>query len=96
VSTERAIGAESNPTDAAFETRDFYLACFLRCALVNLRAEARRRPDAHAGALRLRTPSRIDRNSSFGAMHPVKERAAQLQIGGAQITGNLHLQIDLF
>jgi hypothetical protein len=30
----------------AFETRDFYLACFLRCAgykLLNLRAEGRRR-----------------------------------------------------
>ena len=46
MSTERAIRAESNLTDAAFETRDFYLACFLRCAgceLVNLRDEGRRK-----------------------------------------------------
>ena len=31
---------------ATFETRDFYLACFLRCtgyALLNLRAEGRRK-----------------------------------------------------
>ena len=31
---------------AAFETRDFYLACFLRCAgyaLIDLRAEGRRK-----------------------------------------------------
>jgi hypothetical protein len=35
-----------NAADAAFETRDFYLACFLRCAgyeLVNLRDEGRRK-----------------------------------------------------
>ena len=33
-------------TDAAFETRDFYLACFLRCTgyeLIDLRAEGRRK-----------------------------------------------------
>jgi Domain of unknown function (DUF5659) len=32
--------------EAAFETRDFYLACFLRCTgydLINLRAEGRRK-----------------------------------------------------
>ena len=32
--------------DAAFETRDFYLACFLRCTgydLIDLRAEGRRK-----------------------------------------------------
>jgi hypothetical protein len=32
--------------EAAYETRDFYLACFLRCSgyeLINLRAEGRRR-----------------------------------------------------
>ena len=32
--------------EVAFETRDFYLACFLRCTgyeLVNLRAEGRRK-----------------------------------------------------
>jgi hypothetical protein len=32
--------------EAAFETRDFYLACFLRCAgyeLLDLRAEGRRK-----------------------------------------------------
>jgi Domain of unknown function (DUF5659) len=46
VSTERAIRAESNLTDAAFETGDFYLACFLRCAgyeLLNLRDDGRRK-----------------------------------------------------
>jgi hypothetical protein len=40
VSTERAIREQPNRADAAFETRDFYLACFLRCTgyeLVNLR-----------------------------------------------------------
>lgn len=41
--------AEENPcptTPGAFETRDFYLACFLRCTgyeLIDLRAEGRRR-----------------------------------------------------
>jgi hypothetical protein len=46
VSTELAIRGEPNPADAAFETRDFYLACFLRCVgyeLVNLREEGRRK-----------------------------------------------------
>jgi hypothetical protein len=46
VSTEQAIQKEPKPADAAFETRDFYLACFLRCAgyeLVNLRDEGRRK-----------------------------------------------------
>ena len=40
-SNERAGGRRS-----AFETRDFYLACFLRCAgyeLLNLRAEGNRK-----------------------------------------------------
>ena len=46
MSTERAIREERKRADAAFETRDFYLACFLRCAgyeLVNLRDEGRRK-----------------------------------------------------
>jgi hypothetical protein len=46
VSTERVIQEELKRADAAFETRDFYLACFLRCAgyeLVNLRNEGRRK-----------------------------------------------------
>jgi hypothetical protein len=46
VSTEQAIEREPNTANAAFETRDFYLACFLRCAgyeLVNLRDEGRRK-----------------------------------------------------
>lgn len=37
---------EAKPTEGDFETRDFYLACFLRCAgyeLMNLRAEGRRK-----------------------------------------------------
>jgi len=37
---------EASRAESAFETRDFYLACFLRCAgyeLVNLRAEGRRK-----------------------------------------------------
>ena len=45
MSTELAIRGV-NPADAAFEMRDFYLACFLRCAgyeLVNLRDEGRRK-----------------------------------------------------
>jgi len=44
VSTEQA--AREEPNWAVFETRDFYLACFLRCAgyeLVNLRDEGRRK-----------------------------------------------------
>ncbi len=44
--TEQKIEAEPKPGSAAFETRDFYLACFLRCAgyeLVNLRDEGRRK-----------------------------------------------------
>jgi hypothetical protein len=46
VSTEQVIQEEPKRADAAFETRDFYLACFLRCAgyeLVNLRDEGRRK-----------------------------------------------------
>ena len=46
MSTERAIGRESKPATTAFETRDFYLACFLRCTgyeLLNLRGEGRRK-----------------------------------------------------
>ena len=46
MSTERAIQEEPKRADAAFETRDFYLACFLRCAgyeLVNLRDDGRRK-----------------------------------------------------
>jgi Domain of unknown function (DUF5659) len=34
------------PSDAAFETRDFYLACFLRCSgypLLDLRSEGNRK-----------------------------------------------------
>jgi len=45
VSTEREID-ELKRRNAAFETRDFYLACFLRCAgyeLLNLRDEGRRK-----------------------------------------------------
>ena len=44
MSTEQAVRGE--PNRAVFETRDFYLACFLRCAgyeLVNLRDEGRRK-----------------------------------------------------
>jgi Domain of unknown function (DUF5659) len=46
VSSERAVRGELEPAEAAFETRDFYLAYFLRCAgydLVNLRDEGRRK-----------------------------------------------------
>ncbi|HEY8651271.1 MAG TPA: DUF5659 domain-containing protein [Chthoniobacterales bacterium] len=37
---------EAKRTEGSFETRDFYLACFLRCTgyvLLNLRAEGRRK-----------------------------------------------------
>ena len=40
------INIERVDGEAAFETRDFYLACFLRCTgydLVNLRAEGQRK-----------------------------------------------------
>ena len=46
MSTKRAIKEEAGRTDTAFETRDFYLACFLRCTgydLTDLRAEGRRK-----------------------------------------------------
>ncbi len=46
MSTEQAAREEPKRTDDVFETRDFYLACFLRCdgyELVNLRDEGRRR-----------------------------------------------------
>jgi hypothetical protein len=45
VSTERTILEEAKRGSVAFETRDFYLACFLRCVgyeLLNLRDEGRR------------------------------------------------------
>jgi Domain of unknown function (DUF5659) len=45
VSTEHTC-ASSAREEAAFETRDFYLACFLRCSgyeLVDLRVEGRRK-----------------------------------------------------
>ena len=32
MSTGQTILQEAKRTEAAFETRDFYLACFLRCA----------------------------------------------------------------
>ncbi len=44
-----STGQENNAvksSEAAFETRDFYLACFLRCTgydLMDLRAEGRRK-----------------------------------------------------
>ena len=46
MSTERAIGRALKEATTAFETSDFYLACFLRCAgyeLVNLRTDGRRK-----------------------------------------------------
>jgi hypothetical protein len=46
VSTERSIMQRTEKALAAFETRDFYLACFLRCVgydLLDLRAEGRRK-----------------------------------------------------
>jgi hypothetical protein len=46
VSTRQAIKRKSEHADAPFETRDFYLACFLRCAgyeLLNLRNEGSRK-----------------------------------------------------
>ncbi len=46
MSTEQTILQKAKGAEGAFETRDFYLACFLRCAgyeLVNLRDEGRRK-----------------------------------------------------
>ena len=43
-------GIEIAGDKAAFETRDFYLACFLRCTgydLIDLRAEGRRKVFGH-------------------------------------------------
>ncbi len=44
--TNRGESASDSCPPAAFETRDFYLACFLRCVgyeLLDLRPEGRRR-----------------------------------------------------
>ncbi len=46
MSTERRVVAVLETAAAAFETRDFYLACFLRCSgyeLQGLRSEGRRK-----------------------------------------------------
>jgi len=46
VSTEQAIRRQAGKVRSAFETRDFYLACFLRCTgcdLLDLRAEGLRK-----------------------------------------------------
>src|SRR5262249_1829422 len=46
VSTGRAMMRQADKARSAFETRAFYLACFLRCAgyeLLNLHAEGRRK-----------------------------------------------------
>jgi hypothetical protein len=46
VSTGRTIIHPAENGQSGFETRDFYLACFLRCAgyeLIDLRAEGRRK-----------------------------------------------------
>lgn len=46
MSTERRQIVKQERDSAAFETRDFYLACFLRCAgyeLQGLRSEGRRK-----------------------------------------------------
>jgi hypothetical protein len=43
---ERATNGDMSRSAKAFETRDFYLACFLRCSgyeLLNLRDEGRRK-----------------------------------------------------
>ena len=44
--TERAMIRQAGKAQSAFETHDFYLACFLRCMgydLINLRADGRRK-----------------------------------------------------
>ena len=46
MSTEQTIPRQDRERRAAFETRDFYLACFLRCTgyeLLDLRSEGRRK-----------------------------------------------------
>jgi hypothetical protein len=46
VSTEQTVQQAQERADSAFETRDFYLACFLRCTgyeLLSLRADGRRK-----------------------------------------------------
>ncbi len=46
MSTGQAVVWQAERASGAFETRDFYLACFLRCAgyeLLDLRPEGRRR-----------------------------------------------------
>jgi hypothetical protein len=74
VSTERAIREDPGRADAVFETHDFYLACFLRCAgyeLVNLRGEGRRK----VFVFRDRATRRADVMAFFGNATSVRPLA---------------------
>ena len=65
MSTGQTMSQVTNPTDGAFETRDFYLACFLRCIgyeLLGLRAEGRRK----VFVFQDRTTSRDDVMAFYG------------------------------
>jgi hypothetical protein len=59
VSTAQTKTRAATASGIAFETRDFYLACFLRCSgyeLVDLRPEGRRKVFVFAdGPMRRRT-----------------------------------------
>ena len=74
MSTEQAIQEELKRADAAFETRDFYLACFLRCAgyeLMNLRDEGRRK----VFVFRDRATRRADVMAFYGNAATVRPQA---------------------
>ena len=74
MSTEQVLEGEPESADAAFETHDFYLACFLRCAgygLVNLRDEGRRK----AFVFRDRATRRADVMAFYGDTTSVRPLA---------------------
>ena len=70
---ERCLG-RSNKARGAFETRDFYLACFLRCVgykLLDLRNEGRRK----VFVLKDRPTRRNDMLAFYGDVATVRPKA---------------------
>ena len=74
MSPERTICNQPSGATAAFETRDFYLACFLRCAgyePLNLREDGRRK----VFVFRNRTTRRADVMAFYGDATSVRPLA---------------------
>lgn len=88
MSTEQAIWPDEG-RHAAFETHDFYLACFLRCAgyeLIDLRAEGGRkvfvfkdRPTRHDDVMAFYGDATTVRPQAFAA--PIKDMKGILHNG---------------